>query len=215
MTDFDAEFTSPAPPPPPRPIEYADADPSGWWVSVVGGILMVLLGLWVLTNLYESVVVLAWLVGISLIVTGIVEVLALHGETGAGWAVWLSGGLLVAAGIVVMVWPDITLWVLAMLAGIALRCWPAWSGWPWPSRTATRPTSPCSSASAPSASCWASSCWCGRTRPSWCWPSCSACGSSSAASWRSASAGRCTASRPPDLDPASLGPDVATGGVAP
>ena len=120
MTDFDAEFTSPAPPPPPRPIEYADADTRGWWVSVVGGLLLVLLGLWVLTNLYESVVVLAWLVGLSLIFAGALEILALHGEPGIGWAVWVSGGLLIAAGIAVLVWPDITLWALAVVAGIAL-----------------------------------------------------------------------------------------------
>ena len=119
MTDFDAGFTSPAPPPPPRPIEYAEADTSGWWVSLVSGILLVLLGLWVLTNLYDSVVVLAWLVGVSLIVAGIVEILAMHGEAGMGWAVWISGGLLIAAGIAVLVWPDITLWALAVLAGIA------------------------------------------------------------------------------------------------
>jgi uncharacterized membrane protein HdeD (DUF308 family) len=119
VTDFDAGFTSPAPPPPPRPIEYADADASGWWVSVVSGIVLVLLGLWVLTNLYDSVVVLAWLVGISLIVAGVVELLALHGEAGWGLAVWISSGLLIAAGIVVLVWPDITLWALAVLAGIA------------------------------------------------------------------------------------------------
>ena len=120
MTDFDAGFTSPAPPPPPRPIEYAEADTSGWWVSLVSGIVLVLLGLWVLTNLYDSVVVLAWLVGISLIVAGVVELLALHGEAGMGLAVWISSGLLIAAGIVVLVWPDITLWALAVLAGIAI-----------------------------------------------------------------------------------------------
>ena len=78
------------------------------------------LGVWLLTNLYDSVTVLAWLVGVSLIVSGIIEVLALHGERGIGFAVWLSGGLLVAAGIVVLVWPDITLWALAVLAGIGL-----------------------------------------------------------------------------------------------
>jgi uncharacterized membrane protein HdeD (DUF308 family) len=120
VTDFDAGFTSPAPPPPPRPIEYAEADTSGWWISLVSGIVLVLLGLWVLTNLYDSVVVLAWLVGISLIVAGVVEFLALHGEAGMGVAVWISSGLLIAAGIVVLVWPDITLWVLAVLAGIAI-----------------------------------------------------------------------------------------------
>jgi uncharacterized membrane protein HdeD (DUF308 family) len=120
VTDFDAGFASPDPPPPPRPIEYAEADASGWWVSVVGGLIMVLLGLWVLTNLYDSVVVLAWLVGLSLIFAGALEILALHGEPGIGWAVWISGGLLVAAGIAVLVWPDITLWALAVVAGIAL-----------------------------------------------------------------------------------------------
>jgi uncharacterized membrane protein HdeD (DUF308 family) len=120
VTDFDAGFTSPAPPPPPRPIEYAEADTSGWWVSLVSGIVLVLLGLWVLTNLYDSVVVLAWLVGISLIVAGVVELLALHGEAGMGFAVWISSGLLIAAGIAVLVWPDITLWALAVLAGIAI-----------------------------------------------------------------------------------------------
>ena len=119
MTDFDAGFSSPDPPPPPRPIEYADVDTSGWWVSVLSGIVMVLLGLWVLTNLYESVAVLALLVGVSLIVAGVIEILALHGEAGMGLAVWISGGLLIAAGIAVLVWPDITLWALAIVAGIS------------------------------------------------------------------------------------------------
>ena len=73
MTDFDSGFASADPTPPPRPIEYADVDASGWWVSVVGGLIMVLLGLWVLTNLYDSVVVLAWLVGLSLIFAGALE----------------------------------------------------------------------------------------------------------------------------------------------
>jgi len=120
VTDFDAGFRTPDPPPPPRPIEFTEADTGGWWLSIIGGIALVLLGVWLLTNLYDSVTVLAWLVGVSLIVAGIIEVLALHGERGIGAAVWLSGGLLVAAGIVVLVWPDITLWALAVLAGIGL-----------------------------------------------------------------------------------------------
>jgi uncharacterized membrane protein HdeD (DUF308 family) len=119
VSDFDAGFGS-AVPPPPRPVEYAEADASGWWLSVLGGLALVVLGVWMLTNVFESVVVLAWLVGISLIVAGVVEVMALHGERDIGWAVWLSGGLLVAAGIAVLVWPDITLWALAVMAGLGL-----------------------------------------------------------------------------------------------
>ncbi len=119
MTDFDAGYTT-DPPPPPTPIEYGEMDSTGWWISLIGGVALLLLGLWIVTNLYDSVVVLAWLVGISLIVAGVLEVLALHGEHGVGWAVWISGALLVAAGIAVLVWPDITLWALAVMAGIGI-----------------------------------------------------------------------------------------------
>ncbi|HKE74490.1 MAG TPA: DUF308 domain-containing protein [Acidimicrobiales bacterium] len=119
MTDFDAGYTT-DPPPPPTPIEYGELDSTGWWISLIGGVALLLLGLWIVTNLYDSVVVLAWLVGISLIVAGVLEVLALHGEHGVGWAVWISGALLVAAGIAVLVWPDITLWALAVMAGIGI-----------------------------------------------------------------------------------------------
>jgi uncharacterized membrane protein HdeD (DUF308 family) len=73
-----------------------------------------------LTNLFESVVVLAVLVGISLIVGGLTEILALGGKDGLGWLSWLSGGLSIAAGVVVLAWPDITLWVLAVMAGVGL-----------------------------------------------------------------------------------------------
>jgi uncharacterized membrane protein HdeD (DUF308 family) len=119
VSDIDAGFGS-AVPPPPRPVEYAGADSRGWWISVLGGLALIALGVWMLTNLFESVVVLAWLVGISLIVAGVVEVLALHGGEGVEWPVWLAGALLVAAGIAVLVWPDITLWAIAVLAGIGL-----------------------------------------------------------------------------------------------
>jgi uncharacterized membrane protein HdeD (DUF308 family) len=78
------------------------------------------LGVWMLANLFESVVVLAWLVGISLIVGGVVEVLALGGRQALGRVAWLAGGLSVLAGVVVLAWPDITLWVLAVLAGVTL-----------------------------------------------------------------------------------------------
>jgi uncharacterized membrane protein HdeD (DUF308 family) len=119
VTDFDAGISS-TPPPPPRPGEYADVDTRGWWIPVVFGIALVLLGLWVLTNLYDSVVVLAWLVGACLIVAGVLEIVALHSEPGLGWAAWIAGLLLIAGGVVVVAWPDITLWALAVLAGVGI-----------------------------------------------------------------------------------------------
>lgn len=119
MTDHDGQAAS-AIPPPPRPIELAGAESGGWWLAMVGGIALAVLGVWMLANPFESVVVLAWLVGISLIVAGVVEIMALHDERGIGLAAWLSGGLLVVAGGAVLVWPDITLWALAALTGAGL-----------------------------------------------------------------------------------------------
>lgn len=119
MTDHDGQAAS-AIPPPPRPIELAGVESGGWWLAIVGGIALAVLGVWMLANPFESVVVLAWLVGISLIVAGAVEIMALHDERGIGLAVWLSGGLLVVTGGAVLVWPDITLSALAALAGAGL-----------------------------------------------------------------------------------------------
>jgi uncharacterized membrane protein HdeD (DUF308 family) len=107
-------------PPPPRPIEYQDVDARGWWLSVLFGVLLVGLGVWILTNLYESVVVLAWLAGVSLIIGGVVEIASLGGRHSLGWVAWLGGGILVIAGLILLVWPDATLWVLAVVAGLCL-----------------------------------------------------------------------------------------------
>jgi uncharacterized membrane protein HdeD (DUF308 family) len=107
-------------PPPPRPIELRDADGDDWLLSVLAGVVLVAVGVWMLANLYESVTVLAVLVGLSLIVGGIVEAVALGGAGGLGPVAWVAGGLLVAAGIVVLAWPDATLWTIAILAGAAL-----------------------------------------------------------------------------------------------
>lgn len=123
MTGYDSRYDSsesPMPPPPPVPVEYRDVDARGWWLSLLIGVVLVGLGVWMLTNLFESVVVLAWLVGVSLIVAGVLEVMALGGRQALGWVAWLAGGLSIMAGAVVLAWPEITLWALAVLAGLVL-----------------------------------------------------------------------------------------------
>jgi uncharacterized membrane protein HdeD (DUF308 family) len=125
--------TSPQPPPPPPPspagytsgtasfFEELDEDGGSmpWWLAVLLGVAMVGLGVWMLANLVESVVVLAVIIGLSLITGGIVNVFVLGGG-GARWASWVEGLLLVGAGLVVLAWPDITLWSLALAGGITL-----------------------------------------------------------------------------------------------
>ncbi|HEX8803633.1 MAG TPA: DUF308 domain-containing protein [Acidimicrobiales bacterium] len=122
MTDFEAgyEYESPMPPPPPRPVGYEDVDTSRWWLTALLGLALLVLGIWLLTNLFESVVVLAILVGASLIAGGVAEIAALGGRESVGWPAWVAGGLVIALGVAVLVWPDITLQALAILAGAAL-----------------------------------------------------------------------------------------------
>jgi uncharacterized membrane protein HdeD (DUF308 family) len=109
-------------PPPPRPIELRDADAGSgdWLISILVGVALVAVGVWLLANLYESVTVPAVLVGISFIVGGVAEAVALGGTGALGPIAWVSGGLLVVTGIVVLAWPDATLWTIAVLAGIGL-----------------------------------------------------------------------------------------------
>jgi uncharacterized membrane protein HdeD (DUF308 family) len=114
-----AGFEDPIPPPP-RPIEYADVDARGWWLSVLAGLALTAIGIWMVANPFRSVSVLALLVGISLIVSGIVEILARGGSEELGWPAWIAGGLLAAAGILVLAWPDITLWAVAVVVGASL-----------------------------------------------------------------------------------------------
>lgn len=119
MSDMPADFGAQIPPPP-RPIEYEDLDSRGWWLSMLVGALLVVVGVWLLSNLYESVTVLALLVGFSLVVGGVAEIVMLGGRDQYGWAAWIGGGLAVVAGLVVLAWPDVTLKVVAIMAGLAL-----------------------------------------------------------------------------------------------
>jgi uncharacterized membrane protein HdeD (DUF308 family) len=101
-------------------VSHRDVDDRGWWFGVLMGVLLVGLGIWMLLNPFESVVVLALLIGASLIIGGVVEAVFVGGRDAPGWVGWLSGGLLVLAGIMVLAWPDITVWVLVVVAGLML-----------------------------------------------------------------------------------------------
>jgi uncharacterized membrane protein HdeD (DUF308 family) len=88
-------------------------------LAVIFGVLALIAGtslfLRPIRNLGAVVIVLSvfWVVG------GLIEVIESIVERGKGWGWELTSGLLsIAAGIVAIVWPEITLFVIAIVAGV-------------------------------------------------------------------------------------------------
>jgi uncharacterized membrane protein HdeD (DUF308 family) len=86
------------------------------------GVLSFIVGLYALRNLMVTIVALAVILGIFWIVNGAIEIFTaltddlMHGR---GWTA-LMGLLSIAAGIVVLVWPGISLVTLAVVLGVWL-----------------------------------------------------------------------------------------------
>jgi uncharacterized membrane protein HdeD (DUF308 family) len=111
---------SPPPPPPPEIEVSSRLDQKAWGLSILLGVLLVGLGVWMLANLVESVYVLALIIGVSLIVGGCAEAVLGRDRQGTWWGALIAGLLLVLTGLVVLAWPDITLWALTFAGGLAL-----------------------------------------------------------------------------------------------
>lgn len=86
------------------------------------GVLLILGGVIVLRNPFETVAVLATIVGAAWIVIGIVEMVdAMTNSAGENRGMTFFGGLLsLAAGIIVVVWPAPTVTVIAWISGFYL-----------------------------------------------------------------------------------------------
>ena len=95
-------------------------DQRAWGLSMLLGAVLVGLGVWMLANLVESVYVLALIIGASLVVAGCAEAVLGRERQGSRWGAWIAGLLLVLTGLVVLAWPDITLWALTFAGGLAL-----------------------------------------------------------------------------------------------
>ena len=90
-----------------------------WWVFLVTGGLSALVGLVIVVRPIAGVFGLALLIATGLIVTGVTE-LASASRWPSRWVPIVFGGASLLAGIGTVVWPDITLWVLAVLIGVSL-----------------------------------------------------------------------------------------------
>ncbi len=96
------------------------------WVGYLLGAMFMLAGLVVLLRPGKSLWFLAVVVGISIIVTGVVEIVVALAERERlrHWVLLLLlGAVGVVVGVMAIVWPQITVWALALLIGIRLLIW--------------------------------------------------------------------------------------------
>jgi uncharacterized membrane protein HdeD (DUF308 family) len=91
---------------------------SRWWIFLVLGVAAAVVGLILLFDLVTAVDTLVLFVAFGLIFTGLGELMA-----SSRYRTMFStaaGILLIAAGVIAVAWPDITLWALAVVTGIGL-----------------------------------------------------------------------------------------------
>ncbi len=94
-----------------------DATPSGLWPTLLAlGAAVTILGLLLITNPFASAGALAMLAGIALILSGISETIAAARSENTATAAFF-GILLGLGGVIVLVWPGVTLHVVAVVVG--------------------------------------------------------------------------------------------------
>jgi uncharacterized membrane protein HdeD (DUF308 family) len=91
---------------------------SRWWLFLLLGTAAAIVGLILMFDIFAAVRTLAFLAAFGLIFTGLDEVIAAGRYRSILGMV--AGGVLVLGGIVAMAWPGITLWALAVIAGLAM-----------------------------------------------------------------------------------------------
>jgi len=93
---------------------------SVWWLPVLRGVLMVVLGLLLLVEPLGTLVALVWVFGVFAVVDGAVvllQALLARGRPGFGWLV-AEGLVSLGFGALIMLWPDATALVLFYLLAL-------------------------------------------------------------------------------------------------
>lgn len=93
---------------------------SVWWLPVLRGVLMIVLGLLLLVEPLGTLVALVWVFGIFAVVDGVVvllQALLARGRPGFGWLL-VEGLVSIGFGALIMLWPDVTALVLFYLLAL-------------------------------------------------------------------------------------------------
>ncbi|ABW11638.1 conserved hypothetical protein [Parafrankia sp. EAN1pec] len=94
--------------------------PSSLWSAlVILGIAVTVLGLLLITNPFTTVGALAVIAGVALLVSGITEIVSAVRTENSSSAIFF-GALTAIAGVVILLWPGVTLHAIALIVGAAL-----------------------------------------------------------------------------------------------
>jgi uncharacterized membrane protein HdeD (DUF308 family) len=108
-------------------VEAEALDPPGaggsWVWQLVGGIVSVVFGFFVLSYHHVSLYALVYLAGAYFLAFGVYRLVGVVMTHGARFVVVAAGVASVGAGIAAFVWPQITLYVTAVLIGWVLLAW--------------------------------------------------------------------------------------------
>lgn len=93
-----------------------------WWLVLLAGIAGVIFGAIMLFNIWEGLRLLAYFVGVYLILAGVGD-LAGSSHYQPRWLAVVSGLFAIAGGLVALFYPGLTLGALALITGIAFFGW--------------------------------------------------------------------------------------------
>lgn len=90
-----------------------------WWVVVLLGVAMALVGILLLVDLVGAAFSLALLVGLGLAIAGIDEI-AQADRHRVRWPSYVLGAIWIITAVWAVAWPGVTLWALAVVVGVGL-----------------------------------------------------------------------------------------------
>lgn len=94
-----------------------------WWLLLADGILSLLIGFLVLSWREQTLYVCAYFLGAWLLVVGVFQLVSGVRAIRTRWPYAVMGLVAIGAGIATLVWPHITLYVIATILGWTLLVW--------------------------------------------------------------------------------------------
>jgi len=94
-----------------------------WWYYLVAGIAGVLLGFVVLSWRTETLYALTYFAGAVFLVVGFVHVVNIFVVPERRWLSLVSAIVFLAIGVIILVWPHITLFIVALLIALGFVMW--------------------------------------------------------------------------------------------